>query len=156
MARLLHTARHCVREAWDGVWRYPTLSLLSAAAIGISLYVLGLFLLLTFNLSRFVEELGRETQVQIYLKDDVTADQIKALVAEFGSDPAIAQARYVSKIEARRRFQRDFPTLRDLPERVGGNPFPASFDLEIRAAFRDPEALDPLAASAQQAAGLGD
>jgi cell division transport system permease protein len=151
---LLRALRHCVREAWDGVWRNPTLSLLSAAAIGISLYVLGLFLLLTFNLSRFVEDLGRETQVQVYLRDDATADQIKALVAEFGSDPAIAQARFVSKIEARRRFQRDFPTLRDLPERVGGNPFPASFDLEIRDAFRDPEALDRLVTSYRKAPGI--
>src|SRR5262245_2007697 len=154
MGRLLRALRHCVREAWDGVWRNPTLSLLSAAAIGISLYVLGLFLLLTFNLSRFVEDLGRETQVQIYLKDDATADQVKALVAEFGTDPGIPQAGYRSKAEARRRFQRDFPTLRDLPERVGGNPFPASFDLEIRDAFRDPEALDRLVASYQKAPGI--
>jgi cell division transport system permease protein len=154
MGRLLRALRHCVREAGDGLWRNPTLSLLSAAAIGISLYVLGLFLLLTFNLNRFVEELGRETQIQVYLRDDATPDQIKSLVAEFGSDPAIAQARFVSKVEARRRFQRDFPSLRDLPERVGGNPFPASFDVEIRDAFRDPEALDRIVTSYQKAPGI--
>src|SRR4029077_20658561 len=101
MGRILRGLRHCIGEAWDGLWRYPTLSLLSAAAIGISLYVLGLFLLLTFHLNRFVEELGRETQIQVYLREDATPDQIKTLVAEFGSDPAIAQARFVSKAEAR-------------------------------------------------------
>src|SRR2546422_363690 len=55
----LRALRHHVREAWDGLWRNPTLSLLSAAAIGISLYVLGLFLLLAVNLNRFVEALDR-------------------------------------------------------------------------------------------------
>jgi len=154
MGRLLRALRHCLRESWDGLWRNPALSLLSAAAIGISLYILGLFLLLTFNLNRFVEELGRETQIQVYLREDASPDQVRALRAEFESDPAIAEARFISKADARRRFQRDFPTLRDLPERVGGNPFPASFEVEIRDAFRDPEALDRVAKSYQKAPGV--
>jgi cell division transport system permease protein len=154
MGRFLRAFRHCVREAWDGLLRNPALSLLSAAAIGISLYVLGLFLLLAFNLNRFVEELGRATQVQVYLREDAAPEQIRKLRAEFATDPAIAAARFVSKSEARLRFQRDFPTLRDLPERVGGNPFPASFDLEILDAFRDPEALDRLARSYEKAPGV--
>src|SRR6058998_1421119 len=113
MGHLLRALRHHVREAWDGLWRNPALSLLSAAAIGISLYVLGLFLLVAFNLNRFVEDLGRETQIQIYLREDVTPDQIKTLRAEFASDPAIAAVLFISKADARLRFQRDFPTLRD-------------------------------------------
>lgn len=154
MGRLLRALRHCVREARDGLWRNPALSLLSAAAIGISLYVLGLFGLLAFNLNRFVEALGRETQIQVYLREDATQDQIKTLRAEFASDPAVASARFVSKAEAHTRFQRDFPTLRDLPERVGGNPFPASFELAIHDAFRDSEALDRIATSYQKAPGV--
>src|SRR3989442_2603571 len=154
MGRFLRALRHCVRETWDGLWRNPSLSLLSAAAIGISLYVLGLFLLLAFNLNTFVEALGRETQIQVYLREDATQDQIRALRAEFASDPALSAARFVSKNDARQRFQRDFPTLRDLPERVGGNPFPASFELEILDAFRDPEALDRISKSYQKAPGV--
>src|SRR5436309_3315979 len=154
MGRLLRALRHCIRETWDGLWRNPALSLLSAAAIGISLYVLGLFLLLAFNLNRFVEDLGREMQVQVYLQENATVDQIRTLRAEFASDPAIAEARFITKTEARRRFQRDFPTLRDLPERVGGNPFPVSFELEIHDAFRDPESLDRIAKSYKKAPGV--
>src|SRR5436309_13317399 len=151
MRRLLRDLRHCIRETWDGLWRNPALSLLSAAAIGISLYVLGLFLLLAFNLNRFVGALGRETQIQVYLREDATPDQLRTLRAEFASDPAISEARYVSKTDARQRFQRDFPTLRDLPGRVGGNPFPASFELEVLDASRDPEGLDRIAKSYQKA-----
>src|SRR2546428_4595702 len=154
MGRFLRALRHCVRETWDGLWRNPALSLLSAAAIGISLYVLGLFLLLAFNLNRFVEALGRETQIQVYLREDATPDQLRTLRAEFASDPAISEARYVSKTDARQRFQRDFPTLRDLPGRVGGNPFPASFELEVLDASRDPEGLDRIAKSYQKAPGV--
>src|SRR5574342_832544 len=118
MGSFLRALRHHVREAWDGLYRNAALSLLSAAAIGISLYLLGLFLLVAFNLNRFVEDLGRQTQVQVYLREDATQDQIKTLRAEFASDPAISVARFITKADARSRFQRDFPTLRDLPERV--------------------------------------
>src|SRR5206468_13002456 len=48
----------------------------------------------------------------------------------------------------------DFPSLRDLPERVGGNPFPASFDLVIRDEDRRPEALDRIAKTYQKAPGV--
>jgi cell division transport system permease protein len=154
MGSLLRALRHHVREAWDGLWRNPTLSLLSAAAIGISLYVLGLFLLLAVNLNRFVEDLGRQTQVQVYLREEVTPDQMRTLRAEFASDPAIAAVRFITKADARSRFQRDFPTLRDLPQRVGGNPFPASFELEILDAYREPEALDRISKSYQKAPGV--
>ena len=154
MGGVLRVLRHHVREAWDGLWRNPALSLLSAAAIGISLYVLGLFLLVAFNLNRFVEDLGRQTQVQVYLREDVTPDQIRTLRAELSSDPAIASARFITKADARTRFQRDFPTLRDLPERIGGNPFPASFELEILDAYRDPGALDRIAKSYGKAPGV--
>ena len=150
----LRALRHHVREAWDGLWRNPTLSLLSAAAIGISLYVLGLFLLVALNLNRFVEDLGRQTQVQVYLREEATPEQLRTLRSEFASDPAIATVRLITKADARSRFKRDFPTLRDLPERVGGNPFPASFELEILDAFRDPQALDRLAKSYEKAPGV--
>jgi cell division transport system permease protein len=154
MGTLLRALRHHVREAWDGLLRNPALSLLSAAAIGISLYVLGLFLLVALNLNRFVEDLGRQTQIQVYLREEITPEQIRTLRAEFASDPAIAVVRFVTKTEARTRFQRDFPTLRDLPERVGGNPFPTSFELETLDAFHDPEALDRIAKSYQKAPGV--
>ena len=73
MARL-SIVRHCVREARDGLWRNPGLSLLAAVSIGVSLYVVGLFGILALNLHRFVEALGRETQVQIYFRDDATPE----------------------------------------------------------------------------------
>lgn len=154
MGPLLRALRHNLREGFDGLWRNPALSLLSAAAIGISLYVLGLFLLGAFNLGSFIADLGRQTQIQIYLKDDATTADIDALRAQLGTDPALAAVRYVSRNDARARFRRDFPTLRDLPEHVGGNPFPASFELEIRDSFRDTAGLDRIARSYDKAPGV--
>jgi cell division transport system permease protein len=145
VVRLLRALWHCAAEAWEGLWRNPALSVLSAASIGISLYVLGLFALLAFNLNAFVESLGREAQAQVFLKPAVTRDEIDALARELATDPAVERAVFVTSDEAKRRFQQTFPGLHDLPDRVGGDPFPASFELRLRPGYRDPEALERLA-----------
>jgi cell division transport system permease protein len=154
MPRLLRALRHCLREAWDGLRRYPAFSLLSAAAIGIPLYVLGLFLLLAFNFNRFVASLGREVQAQVYLKDTAGPEEIEALRSELLTDPAVAAARFVSREEALERFRRTFPTLQDLPGTAAGNPFPASFELELSAGYRDLGAMERLVKSYRTAPGV--
>ncbi len=154
MRTLLRALRHCISEAWDGLRRNPGLSLLSAASIGVSLYVLGLFLLLALNLNRFVDALGREAQAQIYLSDGARPEEVEALKLQLATDPAVAAARYLTSDEARRRFQETFPSLRDLSKRIGGNPFPASFELELREGYRDPQALDRLVKSYAKAPGV--
>jgi cell division transport system permease protein len=154
MRRLFRALIHCVSEAWDGLWRNPGLSLLSAASIGVSLYVLGLFLLLAFNLNLFIEALGHEAQVQVYLRSNAAPDEVEKLRAELSTDPAVASARHLSSEEARKRFQDTFPTLRDLSQRIGGDPFPASFEVVMREGYRDRDALDRIVKSYAKAPGV--
>jgi len=155
MARL-SIVRHCVREARDGLWRNPGLSLLAAVSIGVSLYVVGLFGVLAFNLHRFVEALGRETQVQIYLRDDAVPGQVETLRRELRTDPAVAAIRFVSRDDAAERFRRTFPAIRDLPGDLGDTPFPASFELELHESARDVPSLERLAATYRGAPGVED
>jgi cell division transport system permease protein len=144
MRRLLRALRHSVREARDGLWRNPGLSLLSAVSIGVSLYILGLFLLLAFNLDRFVEALGRDAQAQIYLLDSAGTAEIDSLRALLAKDPAVASARFVSRGEALRRFQATFPALKDLPAQIGGAGFPPSFEIVLRQGHRDRMSVEAL------------
>jgi cell division transport system permease protein len=137
--------RHCLREAWDGLVRHPALTLLAALAMAVSLYVFGLFLLLAFNLARTVESVASEVQVQVYMKDTATPDQIGAVRGDLEGDPAVAAVRFVPRDEARRRFEARFPGLRDLPDEVGGEIFPPAFEIELRQGYRDPDAVERLA-----------
>jgi cell division transport system permease protein len=155
MARL-SILRHCAREARDGLWRNPGLSLLAAVSIGVSLYVVGLFGILAWNLNRFIEALGRETQVQIYLRDTATPDDVESLRRELRTDPAVAALRYVSPDDAAERFRRTFPAIKDLPGELGDSPFPASFELELTEANRDIPSLARLAATYRGAPGVED
>jgi len=154
MGSPLRALRHCIVEAWDGLRRNLGLTSLTILSIGVSLYILGLFLLLSLNLNHFVDALGHEEQVQIYLKPDVDPEQIAALKREIDRDPAIGEARYVSGEEARRRFQETFPSLRDLSQKISGNPFPSAFELRLRDQARVPGAVDRIAAAYGRVSGV--
>lgn len=154
MRRLVRAIIHGTREARDGLWRNPALSLLSSLSIGAAIYVVGLFALIAFNLGGYVETLGRDVQVQVYLRDGISPGALRSLREALGTDPAVEALRYVSQEEAQRRFRETFPTLKDLSETVRGNPFPASFELTIRSAARAPAALEALARHYQASRGV--
>ena len=154
LGRIPRALAHALREAWDGVWRNPGLSLLSSISIGVSLYVLGLFLLLAFNLNLFVDALGRDVQMQIYMKADAGAADIETLRSRLAEDPAVDRARFLAGDEALRRFQTTFPALKDLPEKIGGNVFPPSFEVVLRENHRDRSSIEALARTYRPAPGV--
>lgn len=154
MRVLSRFAWHCLREAWDGVWRNPALSFLAVLSIGVSLYVLGLFLLLVFNLNVLVDSLGHDMQVQLFFEEAATRQEIEALRSTLESDPAVAAVILVSSEEAQRRFAENFPTLGDLPETLGGGVFPPSLELILEEGHRTPDDVVRLARAYEGAAGV--
>jgi cell division transport system permease protein len=73
--------------------------------------------------------------LHVYLADDATNDQVDALRVRLESDPDISRVTYVSKEEALQRAQHR-PGLPELASAADGNPFPASFDVQVRSVDR--------------------
>src|SRR5262245_7156785 len=121
MALLIEPLRHCLREARDGLLRHPALTSLAVLSIAVSLYVFGLFALLAFNLTRVVKGLGQELQMQVYLQEKASGEDVRALRETLLTDPAVQDVRFVPPAEARRRFDAQFPALRELAGEAGGN-----------------------------------
>ena len=89
MRNLLRALYLSLRESWDGLRRNAAMSLLCATSTGVSLYVLGLFLLIAFNLNLLVTSLGQELQLQIYLSAVVSDEQIDSLRSALAADTAL-------------------------------------------------------------------
>ncbi len=154
MGRLTRLLGHCLRESWDGLWRNRSLSILAVLSIGVSLYVLGLFLLLVFNLNLLVDSLGRDMQVQIFFTVDAGPGQIASLKETLESDPVVEQVDLVSSDEAHRRFRATFPALGDLPQVLGGGILPASLELILAEGHRNAESVVRLARAYEGAPGV--
>jgi len=128
----MRALRYAFDEALVSLGRAGRTALMATATIGVAFFVLGGFLLVLTNLQRVVEDWASAAELSVYLHDE-TGEEARDRVAErLAGDPAVAGVEYISKAQARGRFQRDFPELADVAEALEENPFPASFEVRLR------------------------
>src|SRR4051812_8868887 len=144
-------------EATASLWRGRRAALLSVLTIAGGLFVLGFFLVLNANLQRLVGRWTESAELSVYLKDDVTSDQLK-MVDDLIAGSGLAAAReYVSKQQAVDRFKQDFPDLAGATTRLESNPFPASFEIRLKREVRDAGGgVDNLATTLGGIGGVAD
>src|SRR3954468_3773697 len=121
-----------VSEAAASLWRGRTAAVLSILTIAGGLFVLGFFLVLNTNLQRLVGRWTESEELSVYLKDDVTQDQLRTVDDLIAGSGLAAERQYISKPQAIARFKQDFPDLAGSANRLGSNPFPASFEMRLK------------------------
>jgi len=148
--------RYATEEAALSLWRGRQAGMLSTLTIALALFVLGGFLLVTANLDRLGTEWGRVAELSVYLKDDVTAEQRRAIEAALTPGEVVASHEYVSKSDALVRFKQTFTDLAPALDSVETNPLPASFEVRLRPGPGTGSVVDVLAARLQQLPGVAD
>jgi cell division protein FtsX len=103
--------RYATEEAALSLWRGRQAGILSTLTIALALFVLGGFLLVTANLDRLGTEWSRAAELSVYLKDEVTAEQRRAVEAALAPGDVVASHEYVSKSDALLRFKQTFSDL---------------------------------------------
>ena len=109
------------------------------------------------NLQRLVARWSEAAELSVYLKDDVTREQLDALEAQIDGSGLAAGRQYVSKADAAARFRQDFPDLARTADQLGTNPVSGLVrgPAEARVA-RDRRAVDTLADESLDSAGVAD
>ncbi len=144
-------------EAAASLWRGRKAALLAVLTIAGGLFVLGFFLVLNTNLQRLVGRWSESAELSVYLKDDVTAEQLRIVDELIGQSGLSSHREYVSRAEAAARFKADFPDLASATEGLESNPFPASFEVRLRPEMREAgAAVDHLATSVAAVTGIAD
>ncbi len=148
--------RYAVEEAATSLWRGRQAGILSTATIALALFVLGGFLLVTANLDQLGAEWSRAAELSIYLKDDVTPAERRAVELAVAPSDIVAAHEYVSKAEALARFKQTFSDLSAAMDTLGENPLPASIEVRLRPGTGASANVDLLAAKARQLPGVAD
>lgn len=121
------------REGAKSVLRNGWMSFASASSIAISLFILGVFLLLGMNLSDWTKEVENQVEIRVYLSLDTTQEQITALHHAIGNIEEVKLVRFVSKAEGlelmRQSLGKDAEKILDGFEE--DNPLPDSFTVEV-------------------------
>jgi cell division transport system permease protein len=153
----MRALRYFVAEAGASLWRGRGASLLAIVTIAVGLFVLGFFLLLNTNLQGLVDRWSEAAELSVYLADDITPEARRGIEEMVQQSGMVARQEYVSKAQALDRFKNDFPDLGSTAGALDRNPFPASFELQLRPAAREAAgAVDGLVTSLSGMAGVVD
>lgn len=136
---------YSIREAMAAFRRAPMLAVLSAAMVGLALFVVGLFALAAHNLRLALETVEERVAVVAYLDDGVLGEEIILAREELSSLPEVLLVDYVTKDEALEKARRELPEFSSLFTGLDVNPLPASLEIQLRPGTQDPETLQRLA-----------
>ncbi len=134
-------ALHSIREAAAALRRAPGLAILSATSIGLSLFVIGAFGVVAYNVEVTLQGIERRVEVVAYLRDDVSAAQLEVLQNDVRSFPEVESITHITKFEAMRKAMEQLAEFRDVFTDLELNPLPASLELRLKPRSRDPESV---------------
>lgn len=122
------------REGGRSVYRNGWMSFASASSISISLFVLGVFLLLAMNMNHWAKEVENQVEIRVFLRLGTTMDQISRLQTEIGSMPLVSKITFVTKDEGLEMMRENLgEDAEDILDGLEGenNPLPDSFTIEV-------------------------
>ncbi len=139
---------YALREALAAFRRAPVLTGLSAAMVGLALYVVGLFGLATYNLRLALTSIEERVEIAVYLRDDARQSEIDLALTELAAIPEVRSVRFISKRDALERARADLPEFGELFADLEVNPLPQSLEVELRPGSRDPVVVERVSESA--------
>jgi cell division transport system permease protein len=128
---------YALRQAWVSLRRARGATTFAVLAIALALIVLGALLLVTWNSQRVVSRLADAAEFSVYLADDATSEQRGAIEAAIDASGVAGGRDYISKEQARERFDARFRDLAAVARSFGDNPFPASVEVQVKPSVDD-------------------
>jgi len=120
-----------LREATLSLVRSWKVSLLAILTIATSLFLAGVFLVVSANLDAMIERWRAESKIVVYLEPEATGEDRERLT-ELLSGPSWSRGvEWITSEEADERFRTDHPSLAELLEGWGDDPLPASLEVTL-------------------------
>lgn len=126
--------RYTLKESYSGFQRAKLSSIISVFTIAISLLLLGVFAILTINASRFIEALRNKVELEVFLQEPLTRQEIAELQKQVTALEGVSTLTYISKDDAARIFKQEFGE--DINKVLDFNPLPPSFTLSLKDGYK--------------------
>ena len=126
------TSEYFVREVFVSLKRNNWMSFASIGTVAVSLFVLGVFLLLVLNMNRMASTLESQVQISVYLQDELKGAEKDELEERILDLSGIQSVKYVDRDEAIERFRERLGDQKYLLDALGDkNPLPDSFEVTV-------------------------
>jgi len=121
---------YTLRESISGFTRTKLSSTISIITICISLLLLGVFATITIHASRFIETIRNRVELEAFIQEPVTAEEISDIAKAVVSFEGVEKAVFISKEEAAQIFKQEFGE--DITTVLDFNPLPPSFKISLQ------------------------
>ncbi|MBR3457650.1 MAG: permease-like cell division protein FtsX [Selenomonadaceae bacterium] len=147
----LRTSEYFIREVLISLRRNHWMSFASIGTVAVSLFVLGVFLILVLNMNRLASTLESQVQISVYFQEDARESLRKQVLSDIQEMQGIESVRYVTKDEAMDRLRERLGDQKYLLDALGEkNPLPESVEVTVRL----PEMVQTAAEAIEQMDGV--
>ncbi len=129
----LSTSEYFIREVFLSLRRNNWMSFASIGTVAVSLFVLGVFLILVLNMNRLASSLESQVQISVYLREDIEDSTRRRVEGNIQEMQGIESVKYVSKDEAMMRLKERLGDQKYLLDALGDkNPLPESIEVTVK------------------------
>ncbi|CAM3357134.1 permease-like cell division protein FtsX [Hydrogenibacillus schlegelii] len=143
----LRTMRRHVRDAFRAVWRNRWMSLAAVSTVAVALFLVGVFAAIALNVQHLTEQMERQVEIRLFLKDGTGPEAVAALEAAIRAMPEVADVRFIPKDEGLRQLKADYKDMADLFDGLEeDNPLPDAFVVKTKSPEETATVAERLAA----------
>ena len=147
----LRTSEYFLQEVFHSLKRNNWMTFASVGTVAVSLFVLGVFLILVLNMNRMAGMLESQVQISVYLEEKIEDSDRRKIQAEIEGMQGIESVKYVSRDEAKDRLSERLGDQKYLLEALGDkNPLPDAFEVTVI----QPELVETAATAIAQIKGV--
>ncbi|MEO8087839.1 MAG: permease-like cell division protein FtsX [Bacteroidota bacterium] len=137
-------------EAKSGHRRLRSTYLSSIISISLVLFMLGLLGMLVLDARKISEYVKEHVQLNVFLNDEVSEQEISAFQSLLEKNPAVKSVRFISKQEALDSLKKSENLGQDATGMLDENPLPASFELKMNADYSEAPILKQISTDIQK------
>ncbi len=139
---MLERVRYFIFRALRNMRQWPFLCTASILTMAVALATVASFFLVVVNIEQLAQRWTKEIQIVAYLDKPVPAAQIAAITRQLKDLPEVEAVEYVSPRQAMERFKQRLHNDTSLLEGVSDDLLPASFELGLKASFRNQQGVE--------------
>lgn len=131
--------KYLISEAFRGLRAAKISTLATVFTITLSLILIIIFVTLSINSSKLIKSIKDKVEIEVFLTDDITNDEINDLREKIRSIGGVRNITYISKNDAAKIFESEWG--KEMLDVLESNPLPASLRINLYDEYKSLERM---------------
>ena len=132
--KFFRTLRRSIRDAFKSVFRNFSLSLASISCITITLIIVAISILITFNVQNFTREMEKDLTIVVFLDTDATEEDSKIVMEKLENMSNVESLTYQSKTAIKEEMRKENEVFNEVMSTWSeeDNPLKDTFQVKVK------------------------